>query len=542
MTSQPASRRRFNQTLRGAAAVLTAGLLLAACASQGSPSTPAGPSGGTIRNGIVGPQTEGTPVQGGTLSFASYASATSLDPAKTPAQGTIGGTEMAALYDLLMRYDITQDRYVPQLAQSLEPSSDARSWTLQLRPGVTFSDGTPLDAAAVVASINRYNTSRGFNSQLWTQNITRTEATGPTSVVFTLNKAWSEFPAMLASGHGMIVGSGSGQGGAFKPIGVGPFTLERFAPHEELLLNARPDYWDGKPNLAKLRFVEITGDQAKLDSLKAKNIQMAFLRAADVVTAARDAGFSGYMDTSPLGSIVLLNNRPGRPGSDVRVRQAIAAAVNVNSFDQRVIGGKGLPGSEIFPDWSKWHSDVAPRGYDPAKARELLDAAKRDGYDGKLRFVGIAAHESQQTALALQAMLQAVGFTVTIDLKNSVADVTKTLNIDHDYDISKSSITLPQGAVVNKLNAALRSNSTSNYSGYQNPDMDALLDRMQAAGDDEAALRPLMADLQRLANETTPFVVLGALASFLPWQANVHGVVPSTDDVMLFGKAWMDRT
>lgn len=521
--------------------MLTAGVLFAACASPGNSNPSAGSSGDTVRNGIVGAQTEGTPAQGGTLSFAAYSSATSLDPAKTPALGTIGGTEMAALYDVLVRYDIAQDQYVPQLAQSLEPSPDARSWTLRLRPGVTFSDGTPLDAAAVVASINRYDASRGFNNQLWAQNVTRTEATAPTSVVFTLNKTWSEFPAMLAGGHGMIVGSASGQGAAFTPIGAGPFTLERFAPHEELLLNARPDYWDGNPKLAKLRFVEITGDQAKLDAMKAKNIQMAFLRAADVVSAARNAGFSGYVDTSPLGSIVLINHRPGRPGSDVRVRQAIAAAVNVNTFDQRVIGGKGLPGSEIFPDWSEWHNDVAPRGYDPAKARQLLDAAKRDGYDGNLRFVGIAAHESQQTALALQAMLQAVGFTVTIDMQNSVADVTKKLNVDHDFDISKSSITLPQGGVVNKLNAALRSSSTSNYSGYKNPDMDALLDRMQAAGNDEPALRALMADLQRQVNETSPFVVLGALASFLPWQAGVHGVVPSTDDVMLFGKAWMDR-
>src|SRR5699024_11205337 len=118
----------------------------------------------------------GDPRSGGTLDYATYNSVSSLDPADRQDGGATGGSEMAAIYDLLMRYDPTTDdptagdgagTYVPQLAESLTSNNDDTVWTLTLRDGVTFSDGAPVDADAVVWSIDHYLQKRGTHSQVW---------------------------------------------------------------------------------------------------------------------------------------------------------------------------------------------------------------------------------------------------------------------------------------------------------------------------------------------------------------------------------------
>ncbi len=134
-------------------------VLLSACAGGGSSSSSSKTSASaptSVTNGIVGVQNdEGSPVKGGTLSFAGYSVATSLDPTKTQPSGATGGTEMSAIYDVLVRYDASTNKFSPQLAQSLDADSAQKVWTLKLRPGVTFSDGTAVDSQAVVASIER---------------------------------------------------------------------------------------------------------------------------------------------------------------------------------------------------------------------------------------------------------------------------------------------------------------------------------------------------------------------------------------------------
>ncbi|MCL2533186.1 MAG: ABC transporter substrate-binding protein [Nocardiaceae bacterium] len=513
--------------------------LLASCAYNDGATEQDNTGGVAVRNGIIGVQDAGgDPVSGGTLTFAGYAFITGFDPAKTQASGATGGTEMAAIYDLLMGWDAASGTFEPQLAQSLRPSDDLRTWTLSLRDGVTFSDGSQVTSEAVVASIDRYNANKGANAQVWTSSVAEMQTPDPRTVVFVLNQPWSEFPAMLAGGHGMILAPASYAGEKFTPIGAGPFTVKRFMPNEELLLNRRADYWNGMPYLDTLRFVPIVGDQAKVEALDSGGVQAVYLRSAEVVARAMAANRPGYVDTSSLGSIVLVNNRPGRPGADVRVRQAMAYATNVDTFDQRVLAGEGLPGAEIFQPWSKWHGDVAPVGFDPAKAKELLDAAKHDGFDGKVTYVGLADPAAQQSALTIQAMLQAVGFTVTIDYQNNTADLVKKMYAEHDFDLAYGAFSLFDSAPYIRLFSAMQSTSTNNALGYADPRMDAALAAVQAAPGDDAK-RTALDDVQSLVNETTPFLTLGALATFIPWQQNVHGVRPSFDAILLFDKAWI---
>ncbi len=147
---------------------------------------------------------------------------------------------------------------------------------------------------------------------------------------------------MLAYGHGMIVSPTAQQGDKFTPIGAGPFTLVSLQPQQELQLKANPDYWGGAPNLDGLKFVGIAGEQPKVDALKSGGIDAAYLRNAQTVNAAK-AEFPGYVDTTSMSMVGQLNNAPGRPAADPRVRQAIAYSIDPEVLNQRVRPARACP-------------------------------------------------------------------------------------------------------------------------------------------------------------------------------------------------------
>ncbi|WP_235681214.1 ABC transporter substrate-binding protein [Tomitella gaofuii] len=530
-------RRRWAAPVMAVAAAAL--LALSGCASQAGDGSGGAPQSGAqeVSTGLVNVQRgAGDPVDGGTLTFASFAPVASLDPTVTRPDGASGGTELAAVYDVLARYDYASGKFVPQLAESITANDDATVWTVTLREGVTFSDGTPLDAQAVVASIKRYNSQRGANAELYTDRVASTVATDPATVTITLKAPWPEFPALLANGHGMIVAPAAYAGATFTPIGAGPYTVGHLAPQQKLTLVARTDYWGGKPHLDKIDFVALADDDARISTLANGGADVAYLFHPKEA-GEQSAKTPGFLRTDALGSVGQINNAPGRPGADPRVRKAVALAVDPAVIDERVDAGAGLPGTTMFPQWSRWHTGTAGVTPDEAEAAELLEQAKADGYDGHLTYVGVNAPSGQQRAVAVQAMLDAVGFDVTIDYVNNATDLVRRLYAEHDFDISYSSYNVSEAAPGVRLYGALRSDSAANISAYTSPKMDALLDKVLAAPD-TATKTAALEEIQQRVNADQPFAVWGANRSFVSWNTDVHGIVPTDNGIMLLDSAW----
>ncbi|WP_137723529.1 ABC transporter substrate-binding protein [Prescottella subtropica] len=519
------------------AAVLASTLVLAGCASSdGGGSAGGGDTRTPPAVGLVGDQ-DGTPGSVPQLTFSVQALAATLDPAKTAARGGSGGDELAAVYDVLLRYDETTGEYVPRLAESLTADGAGTVWTLKLRPGVTFSDGTPLDAAAVVASIDRYNTNKGNGATVWTEAVESSTAVDPATVEFRLRTQWPTFPSMLALGHGMIVAPSAGSGDAFTPIGAGPFVLERYAPSEERVLTARAGYWNGKPNADRIRFVQLSGSRENLESLQTNGIDIGVLRGnPQAIYDALDADYPGSFSILNSGGAELVNNREGRPGADVRVRKAIALAIDPELVGQRGDDGLGLPGKAMFSELSRWATDVEGVPYDPDAARKLLGEAKADGYDGVLNYIVLQEPTESAIGLAVQSLLQAVGFTVNITNANNPGDIIKQVYVQHDYDMAHAGIGLYEAIPYLGLQTVVSDSSTSNFAGYSDPRMDALLDKLQAAAGDDA-IRGVLAEIQELWNETVPSVPVSSVMIYVAWQPNVRGVVPTATGIMLLDKA-----
>lgn len=530
-------RSRTRRT--GIIAIVISGLFLAGCtANSGVSGTASTSDTGTPQ--IIGNQSDGgSPVEGGTLNFASASPVAKLDPITGSPSGLLGGTEMAAIYDTLVRWEPTTQNYEPQLAKSLTQSDDHLTWTLGLRDGVSFSDGTVLDAAAVVDSTNRYNAGKGASSDLFNNGVTSVVATDPATVVYTLNRPWPEFPSLLTFGHGMITTANSYAGEQFTPIGAGPFIVDQFSPGSELVLSPKSDYWGGKPKIDKLKFVDISGSQAKIEALQSGGIQMTLLRQPDAVATATTM-FPGYLEPVSVIDAGQINTREGHPGSDVRVRKALALAVDADVLNGRVHNGKMNAATDLFPSGSKWHGNVSGLSYDPDQAKTFLDEAKADGYDGNISFVTPQTPEAISRALAVQAMWQAVGFNVEIKYLSSTTDQVRTLYITHDFDVSSGGNGVWDAAPMSRLYSSLASGSARNTGGFSDPETDRILGEIMSATNDSDKLAAIDR-LQTEINATVPIMVWGAGNNFVPWTDNVHGAKPGLDSLVLFDKVWLSK-
>ncbi|NKS99557.1 ABC transporter substrate-binding protein [Rhodococcus hoagii] len=537
-------RGLWRRGTRAAAGVAIGALMLTACASvDGEGSSAASTGGGRYSIGYVGERDGGgTPVGGGVLTYGSYGFPASLDTTKTPVAGSTGGTELAAIYDTLLRYDFEKGAYVPQLAEELSTSDGGSTWTLALRDGATFSDGSPLDSAAVKWSLDRYVAAKRDIAQVWTNSVSGVETPDAKTVVFKLERQWTDFPVMLSMGPGMIIAPSSVSNGTFTPIGAGPFTVTRFAPNEVLELAPRADYVGGKPRLAGLRFVPTPNPQGMFESMQSGQLNAGYLyRNTEAIDNVIEAGYEGYLDITGLGAIGVINQREGRPGADVRVRRAIALGVDPEALNQRVSGGNDPAGSSLFPEGSRWkNEDVLGLAYDPDKARELLNQAKADGYDGKLTYVAINEEASRQGALAAQAALNSVGFNVEVVYANSVTDLTRRVYVDRDFDMARAAASLIDTAPLLRLYASLGSDSNNNAAGYTSPEMDSLLVKLQTASSDEEK-QETIDDIQAVANETVPYAVWAPSVVFAAWTPKLHGANVSIDNVVLFDDAWMEQ-
>jgi len=543
MTSLRATARPVTRHGRASLPFLAAALgcvLVAGCASSEDAEKRAdGPTVGAFVPGLVNIPPEPDAVQGGTLTSGAYAEPLELDPVKTIVAGTTGGTEMAAVYDVLMRWDEESQTVVPQLAEALTPNEDHTTWELTVRPDVTFSDGTPLDAEAVRWSIARYLEQGGHDSAVWTHNVTGMEVTGDLSLEFTLARPWPSFDSLFTTGIGMVVAKSADAGDEFTPVGAGPFVFAGREPQERMTLTANPDYYGGRPPLDTLEFVYIVDPNALWDTFGQGDVSMAILRDPLIVEEALTEETPGYLQMVGLGVTGLINSAEGYPGHDVRVRQAIQLAIDPDLVNERANDGAGVVSSSLFPETSRFHQEgVEGLGHDPDAARVLVEQAKADGFDGKITYLQGSSPQQRAIGLAVQAQLDAVGFETTTKFLASITDLITRVAVDGDYDMSTWALSWRDSAPYARMFGINHSAGGVGYGTASSPEMDGLIEDFQAAATEEEQLAAAKA-LQEGWNELVPALVMGPSAEFAMWQEDVHGVTSNSNTMVLLDEAWV---
>lgn len=529
---------------RWTALVASVGLVasLAACADSGESSGDQKAEGeDQFVTGIVRTEGDGDPVAGGTLTFGAFSEPTSLDPARAIVAGSTGGVELAAIFDVLMRYDVESDEVVPQLAEGLEGNDDATEWVLTLRDEVAFTDGTQLDADAVVASIERYLDAGSGDTAVWQENVKSTEVTGPLEVTITLKRSWPGFPSLLAGGIGMIVAESSGPVGApkYKPVGAGAFEFVEHRPQEKIVLEANADYWDGAPHLDGVEVVFINDPNAIGDSMRTGQVQLGFLRDPKAIYEALEGGFGGTVDVVAGGKVLVLNAADGRPTADVRVRRAISAALDPKVVVERAQQGYGVPTSSMFPASSPIAPDVDVTGVDLEEAKKLVEEAKADGFDGELSLVTANSPDLRAIAQTIQALLGAAGIELKVDyVPSSTETVAKV--VGGDYDAAAWGLSWRESEPYQRLFVTLHSAGNANYGWATSPELDEAIEAVQQA-DGADAVKESLGRVQEVYEELMPAVPFGAIPEYVGWLPSVHGVQGTLNSMVLLDDAWLEQ-
>jgi peptide/nickel transport system substrate-binding protein len=481
------------------------------------------------------------------LTMGVFSETSGLDPTVSNGSGSTGGSELAAIYDTLMRWDSEEEEYVPQVAESLEHDDSFATWTMKLRSGVTFGNGDPLTAADVVTSVDRHRAEDSNSPVAGLASLVESaEASDDSTVVFTLAEPWSGFPFLLAGPMGMVTNQRVLDELGADPFnqlpvgaGVGPFEPERFAAGEEIVMKARADYWGGAPCIGELRFVAITGGDATYDALESGEIDVAFLREPLAIDRARQDGVDSHADLKSMGSVILVNSGvrgSTPPTTDVRVREALAAAIDPAAIDTRVNDGLGKPGSAIFGEGSRSYQDLDGPAYDPDHAKELVEEVKAEGkWDGSIRLICDNSPSRVETGIAVQGQLEAAGFKVDLNSSATIGDLIDAVIIDANFELACWGLNTYEEEAWAPLSDYVSTDGGANRSGYTDPDMDAALDELRIAGDQDARLAAL-ADVQEAWNATVPHVVLGASEEVVAWRDGVSGLKFNRDTITMFDR------
>lgn len=349
-----------------------------------------------------------------TVSLAAGAAACTAEPGARPegivlADGDeLGGYNPVAghgeagdskIYDGLLRLAGGEGlpAFEPALAARLpEVSVDGLRWTVPLREGVTFTDGTALDAADVVATY-RAVLDPASASPLATayEMIAAVEATGPHEVRFTLRHPYAALPAKLLLGiapsERLTGGLASESALNTEPVGTGPYRLASLRPDQAVLV-ANEHYWDGAPQVPRLTLVHVPDDNARAQRLLAGEVDGANLPPRLAAGFADRDGFEVSANASADWRGVSLP--AGHPVTgDPAIRAALNRAVDRRAMVEHVLAGHGRPASTPLPAvYGPGYDIGAGFEHDPAAAERLLDAAGwRRGPSGVREKAGVAA-------------------------------------------------------------------------------------------------------------------------------------------------------
>lgn len=508
-------------------------------------------------------------VAGTEIAYGRYAPNRSLDP--TVSSGSlIGGTEIANVFDVLMRFDEETSTYEPRVAESLEPNDDYTEWTLTIPSGITYGNGDEFIAQDVVDSIARYfdggaagvrNSSTGFVSDI---DLEATTVPDDQTVVFALTSSWATFPFVLADEPGMIVNprvvadlvaSEGDEGAAREKLGTtaelinaasfGPYEVAAFEVNGDTTLTARQDYWGGAPCIETLEFAFIPGSRATYEAYQNGDLDVAFIRSPDVIADARANGDLEEMSLQNLGSVMLLNvskvaeGAEPPPTADVRLREAINLAIDTDVINDRAYGGTGLMGKGAVQETSDLWTDgigAATPGVDLARAQELVDAVKADGWGGTLTFVHAEEAPIPDTALAIVGMLGAVGIDVETAPGPTQPFLIDRVILNSDYDIALWAHNASASTYITSMENAWRSTSRGNYTGYASEAMDAALLDLKAAASHEDQQLALVA-IQEIMAEDFPILINGGVEEGIVHGPELTGVVETAATIHLFADA-----
>ncbi|UYP66612.1 ABC transporter substrate-binding protein [Thalassobacter stenotrophicus] len=334
-----------------------------------------------------------------------------LDPTGGAA-AAIDEVTYANLFEGLTRF-ASDGAVVPGLAQSWSVSEDGLTWTFDLRPGVVFHDGTAMDSADVVFSLNRARAEDSTNAQkALFAGIADVSAPDASTVVITLDAPNGNFAFNMAWGDAVIVAPESVATNATQPVGTGPFRFVEWAKGDSVTLERFDGYWGAAPALTRATFKFISDPNAAFAAMMAGDVNAFPVFPAPETLANFDADprFSVIVGSTEGETILAMNNANLK---DVRVRKAISHAIDRQAIIDGAMFGYGTPiGTHFAPHNPDYVDLTGGSAHDPDMARALL--AEAGGTDLRLRMALPPPSYARRGGEIIASQLRAVGIATDI--------------------------------------------------------------------------------------------------------------------------------
>lgn len=476
----------------------------------------------------------------------------SLDPALSTDVPT--GRAVGYLFDGLTRFD-PNAKVEPALAERWGVSPDGLVYTFHLRRGVTFSDGTRFTARQVVHSWRRaldpatksgaaqflfpIKGAREFNAGT-TKSLVGVVARDDSTLVVTLAEPLAIFTKMLAMPVAAVVPDSIPANFGEHPIGTGPWKLVEWNHDDYLLFAKNPSYFGGAPKSDSLRARIIAEPSTGVAEFESGNVDVLEIPASEASEWQEDESKKSMLMSTPALELVYIGiNTTRGPLADVRVRQAINYAIDINRIIERLISGRGHRAAGVIPPALGGY-DVGRKAYayDPIKAKQLLAAAGHpNGIDIELWTSTTPIY--LRIAETVQAYLNAVGIRTTIVQRESAASRGAARKGQTDMILKDWYADYPDAEdfLYPLLHSASRG-AGGNVSFYSNPVFDSIVTASRHEAN-ETARNALYREADSIAFEAAPMVFLyfyDELYAVQPWIK--HFVPP----VIFNGQRWTDVT
>ncbi|MEX1218401.1 MAG: ABC transporter substrate-binding protein [Acidimicrobiales bacterium] len=506
-----ASSRRWAPVV---AAVMALGLIATACGSSDS--------GGSSQEGKTTDITikaSGEPKAGGSIKFGVEAETDGFNPTKN--RWAISGYMVGnAVFDPLSAYD-AEGNWAPYLAKSFTPSADAKTWTVDLRDGVKFSDGTPVDAAAVKLSLDTVKKDVLTGAAL--ANMGEITVVSASQLTIQTVDAWASLPAVLTTQVGFVaapaqLNATDPSAVTRLPIGSGPFIQKEWVPDNRWVGTKNANYWrtDAKgnklPYLDSVEFRPIVDPQNRVNALLANDVQMIHTTDWPAINRLQSEAASGNVqyvaDNTEAEESFLMFNTQKAPVDDVRVRQGLTLCTDPDA----VLVVNETPADRAadsqFTKDSPWYSNSGFTTNDVAKGKALIDAVKAEKGPVVVSLGTTPVPANTNTTALLKQQWEACGVTVN----TTVAEQSKFVSdaVTGNYTIMlfrQFAASDPDGDFVWWTGKNATGPLTLNIARLNDPQVDAALNKARASND-PAVRKQAYADLQKRQTELAPYIWL----------------------------------
>ena len=422
---------------------------------------------------------------------------------------------MNLIYDTLLH---AQDdgTYKPGLAQSYEVQGD-NTVILKLRPNLKFSDGTPLDAAAVKFSIDRAVAARNTNLAPEINNVGSVEVVDPTTVKITMKTPTiGSFFELLAGRETMPVSPTAVQadpnGFNTKPVGAGPMTLTQYTPQSIMSMRKYPGDWDAeKWKLGAVVSVHATAVAPRINALRGGQANMAELDSSQTEDLEGVSGMKVDAAASDANFLYVATCKNKPPFDNLKFRQAVQAAMNGDAINQILLNGSGQPMVTMWPEGSAYFTKslADANAYDIKRAKKLF---KEAGWNPEATLqIGYTPTSAQLKTwgdLFHQQMNQA-------GVKVELVPLTDIVTQFYTNVQTPAAVSLWIRPGLQKVTRAFGPNSVANVCQYSDPELNTLTAQI-------AAQPPGSKELKKLWDQVNEKVTDNLLWNFGVWQPIVE--------------------